>query len=31
MADHMEEPPKKRVKLQNAYQQGPSDSGEWSF
>lgn len=30
MADHLEEPPQKRVKLQNAFQQGPSDSGECS-
>lgn len=28
MADHLEEPPQKRAKLQNSYQQGPSDSGE---
>lgn len=27
MADHLEEPPQKRVKLENAFQQ-PSDSGE---
>lgn len=31
MADHMEEPPQKRVKLQSGYQQGPSDSGEWTL
>lgn len=34
MADHMEEPPQKRVKLRggDSYQQGPSDqSGECFF